>query len=130
MRNFHFVILATTLAFAGFASNAALAQDNDQGYNQGSMSGYNPNCGAWVNGIWVPNEACPNDPHFGRRDVVTGTITSVSGHLVTIERTAGSVVIDDRPALNRRTSGRVAVGREIVAHGFWRDGTFFATAID
>jgi hypothetical protein len=39
-------------------------------------------------------------------------------------------VINDQPALNRQSSGRVAVGRQIVAYGYWRDGNFYATAME
>jgi hypothetical protein len=86
-------------------------------------------CGSWVNDVWVPNGNCPPDSSDFRHDTVTGTITSVSGHLVTVQQTDKSLVIDDQPALDNKQSGKVAVGRMIVAYGFWRQGNFFATAI-
>jgi hypothetical protein len=61
--------------------------------------------------------------------VVAGTIISVKGHLVTVQQTNRSVVIDDSAALSNQSSGRVAVGRQIVAHGYWQAGNFYATAI-
>ena len=61
--------------------------------------------------------------------VVAGTITIVKGHLVTLQQTNGTVVIDDSAALSDQSTGRVAVGRQIVAHGYWRAGNFYATAI-
>jgi hypothetical protein len=48
---------------------------------------------------------------------------------VTLQQTNRSVVIDDSAALNNESSGRVAVGRQIVAHGYWRGDNFYATAI-
>jgi hypothetical protein len=89
-----------------------------------------PVCGVWVNGVWQPNGRCPGyavGPHRAR---VEGTITAVRGHLVTLQQTNSAIVIDDQPALNREMSGRVAVGREIIAFGYWRDGNFFATAME
>lgn len=61
--------------------------------------------------------------------MVTGTIVSVKGHLVTLQQTTKQVVIDDSAALNDQTTGRVAVGRQIVAHGYWQGENFYATAI-
>jgi hypothetical protein len=60
---------------------------------------------------------------------VSGTVTAVKGHLVTLQQTTKSLVINDQPALDQRTTGRVAVGRQVVAVGFWRNGTFYATLL-
>jgi hypothetical protein len=60
--------------------------------------------------------------------VIAGTITAVNGNLVTIQRTTGTVVVNDQPALNNQSTGNVAVGRQVVATGYWRDGTFYATS--
>jgi hypothetical protein len=60
--------------------------------------------------------------------VISGTITAVSGHLVTISRSNGNIVVNDQPALNNQTTGNVAVGRQVVAQGYWRDGTFYVTS--
>jgi hypothetical protein len=79
-----------------------------------------PVCGSWESGTWIPSGACgPND----YRSHVTGTITAVKGHLVTIQQSTKEIVINDQPALDQRTSGKVAVGRQVVAVGFWRNGT-------
>ncbi|HUA09431.1 MAG TPA: hypothetical protein VMA98_09165 [Candidatus Acidoferrales bacterium] len=64
-----------------------------------------------------------------QRARIHGTITFVRGHLVTLQLADRTIVINDQPALDRRTSGRVAVGRQIIAYGFWRDGNFYATQI-
>lgn len=86
------------------------------------------NCGVWQGDTWVPNPTgtCPTDI---RHERVAGTITAVKGHLVTVQLTDRSVVIDDSLALNAQTTGRVAVGRQIIAHGYWASGTFYATIL-
>jgi hypothetical protein len=53
----------------------------------------------------------------------------VAGHLVTIQQTDKSVVINDQPALNNKLTGKVAVGRQVVAHGYWDGATFYATLL-
>ncbi len=63
------------------------------------------------------------------RGAVRGTVTAVDGHLVTVRGTDNSIVINDQPALSRKMTGNVAVGRDIVASGYWRGGTFYATTI-
>jgi hypothetical protein len=89
-----------------------------------------PVCGVWINGGWQSNGHCPGYTTGPRRARVAGTITIVRGHLVTVQLADRDIVINDQPALNRRTSGRVAVGRQIVAFGYWRDGNFYATAME
>ncbi len=116
---------------------------------------HNAYCGAWVSGTWTPNGNCVTETTTAANTTttavaaapirpgvmtktrataaagmaperVTGTITAVNGHLVTIQRAAHTLVIDDRPALDKQTTGRVAVGRVVTAHGYWQGGTFFA----
>jgi len=97
--------------------------DNGQPYGD-------PACGVWANGVWQPNGRCPGYVVGTRRARVAGTITAVKGHLVTVQQATQTIVINDQPALNRQTSGRVAVGRQIVAYGYWRGRSFFATAME
>jgi hypothetical protein len=86
-------------------------------------------CGGWVNDDWVPNGKCvPENPEI-KHATVSGTITSVKGHLVTVQQATQEVVINDKPALDAKQSGKVAVGRIIVAYGFWQGQNFYATAI-
>jgi hypothetical protein len=85
-----------------------------------------PICGSWETGTWVPTGACGANDY---RSHVSGTVTAVKGHLVTLQQTTKSLVINDQPALDQRTTGRVAVGRQVVAVGFWRNGTFYATLL-
>lgn len=95
--------------------------------NPGMPPYVDTNCGSWNGDVWTANGNCPNVNY--RHQVVAGTITSVKGHLVTLQQTTGTVVIDDSAALNNQSSGRVAVGRQIVAHGYWNGNNFYATAI-
>jgi hypothetical protein len=87
------------------------------------------NCGSWVNDVWVPNANCATYVTIVRHDSLAGTITAVKGHLVTIQQTTRTLVINDQPALDRQRTGKVAVGRQVVAYGYWMGGTFYATAI-
>jgi hypothetical protein len=84
-------------------------------------------CGSWQGDTWVPNGNCPSASYQHAR--IAGTIIGVKGHLVTIQQTDKAVVIDDTAALNNQLTGRVAVGRRIVAHGYWQSGNFYATII-
>ena len=84
-------------------------------------------CGTWQGDTWTPNGTCTGDEKRHAR--VEGTITIVKGHLVTVQQSTGTVVIDDTPALNNQFTGKVAVGRRIVAHGYWDANNFYATII-
>ncbi|HEY8313007.1 MAG TPA: DUF5666 domain-containing protein [Candidatus Baltobacteraceae bacterium] len=72
--------------------------------------------------------AVPASAQTAQPRAISGTITAVSGHLVTVQRSTGSIVIDDQPALDNKSTGNVAVGRQVVAVGAWRDGTFYASS--
>ncbi len=109
---------------------------------------HSPYCGSWQNGVFTPNGNCieettvttttttnaapamaPERP--GRMlQRLRGTITGVSGHMVTLQQSTQTLVINDSPALGRMDSGRVAVRRQITAHGSGEDGTFFATRFE
>src|SRR5215469_17243668 len=73
------------------------------------------NCGVWQGDQWIPNGNCTPDTH--RHERLAGTITAVKGHLVSVQQTDKTLVIDDSLALKNELTGRVAVGRQIVAHG-------------
>lgn len=72
--------------------------------------------------------ALPANAQTDQPRVISGTITAVNGHLVTIQRSQGSIVVNDTPALNNQTTGNVAVGRQVVALGHWQDGVFYASS--
>jgi hypothetical protein len=84
-------------------------------------------CGTWQGDTWTPSGTCAGD--VKRHAVVAGTITIVKGHLVTVQQSTGTVVVDDTPALSNQFTGKVAVGRRIVAHGYWDGNNFYATII-
>jgi len=84
-------------------------------------------CGTWQGDSWTPNGSCTGN--VKRHARMEGTITIVKGHLVTIQQSTGAIVIDDTPALNNGFTGKVAVGRRIVAHGYWDGNNFYATMI-
>ncbi|MGA8532477.1 MAG: hypothetical protein WB615_00050 [Candidatus Tumulicola sp.] len=84
-------------------------------------------CGTWQGDTWTPNGTCTGE--VKKHAKVEGTITIVKGHLVTVQQSTGTVVIDDTPALNNQFTGKVAVGRRIVAHGYWDGNNFYATII-
>ena len=123
--------LILALATVLFSVTAALAQQPPPSPAPPPPSGtyIDQNCGAWVNDVWVANANCPQFVTIVRHDSLAGTITKVQGHLVTLQQTNRTLVVNDQPALDRQQTGKVAVGRQVVAYGFWRDGTFYATAI-
>lgn len=89
--------------------------------------------GYWRDGTFYATSISDADvfDRTGRlRGVVRGTITNVSGHLLTLSNGTNTLVINDQAALNRKLSGNVATGRSIAAVGFWRGGTFYATTIE
>jgi hypothetical protein len=101
---------------------------------------HNQYCGSWQNGIFTPNGNCVEDTQVTTTTTTTtpmakesrmhtrvrGTIIAVRGHLVTIQDSTQTLVINDSPALANESTGRVAVGRQVTAHGYWEDGTFYA----
>ena len=87
-------------------------------------------CGAWQGDTWVPSGKCAEEVvTLHKHERVAGTITIVKGHLVTVQQASRTVVIDDTQALQNQLTGRVAVGRSIVAHGYWSGDNFYATLI-
>lgn len=98
-------------------------------YGQNGQYGrYNNNCGGQNNS----NAA------------ISGQIVAVNQNMVTIQTNNGgynnggygrngygqSITIDDQPALDNQTSGRVSVGRYVTAYGYWQNGTFYATRMN
>jgi hypothetical protein len=113
-----FVILA---AVTGVVASASIANAQEP------PPYVDTNCGTWQGDTWVPNGNCANAAY--RHERVAGTIIVVKGHLVTVQQAARQVVIDDSLALNNQLTGRVAVGRRIIAHGYWEGSNFYATLI-
>lgn len=111
--------------------------DNDRDdrgqYNQqyGQYGRYNNNCGG----------------QYNSNAAISGQIVAVNQNMVTIQTNNGgynsggyggysrngygqTITIDDQPALDNQTSGRVSVGRYVTAYGYWQNGTFYATRMN
>jgi hypothetical protein len=141
------VLGLSALLVGTLAGSPAGAQSVD------SVGPHNAYCGAWASGAWTPNGNCVEetttttvttsaaDQPAPRAIVdtvaasrvpqrVSGTIIAVRGHLVTLQQATHDLIVNDQPALNRDETGRVAVGRVVTAHGYWQDGTFYASRFD
>jgi hypothetical protein len=136
MKKFNWILLSAAFGAAtvlGYGSISASAQPMPQGAAAADPQpapdlkpDMQTNCGTWQSGTWVPSGACAANDY---RSHVAGTITAVKGHLVTLQQSEQTFVINDQPALDRRTTGRIAVGRQVNAAGYWRNGTFYATSV-
>jgi hypothetical protein len=125
----YFVTILSLAAFCGLAVGVANAQATTTTQTTTTQTTYSDTtCGTWNADTWVPSGTC-GDPTLHQHERIAGTITFVKGHLVTVQQTTRSVVIDDTPALSNKLTGKVAVGRQIVAHGYWANGTFYATLL-
>jgi len=118
----------TTVAALAALGTLANAQEPPGAPAAQAASPYvDSDCGAWQGDSWVPNGKCTSAVYKHTR--VEVTIVSVKGHLVSLQQTSGQIVVDDTIALRDQNSGRVAVGRRVVAHGYWQDNNFYATAL-
>jgi hypothetical protein len=150
----------TSAVGAGALLAASLFGANAGAQTMDTVGPHSAYCGSWSSGAWTPNGNCVDETtttttvttqrtgamsdaapmdrdqmaDTGRpgREMqrVSGTITAVRGHLVTLQRSDNDLVIDDQPALDSESTGRVAVGRVVTAHGYWQDGTFYANRFD
>ena len=50
--------------------------------------------------------------------------------MVTLRHGDNVLIVNDSRALSREDTGKVATGRDIVAHGYWEDGTFYANRFE
>ena len=146
-KSFAVAVGAGAMFVASLISGPVGAQTTQTTTQSGDIVGpHNPYCGAWVNGAFQANGNCvtetittttnsqpvamtgsaPAPMRYGER--VSGQITNVSGHLVTLQHGNNTLIVDDSRALNREDTGHVAQGRDIVAHGYWEDGTFYASS--
>jgi hypothetical protein len=120
---------------------------------------HNPYCGAWVDGAFQPNGSCVTEttttttttsqqpaaatvpgaatgavviaaPNGRVAERISGKIIAVNGHMVTLQHGDRTLIVNDSRALSREDTGRVATGRDIIAHGYWEDGTFFANRFE
>lgn len=65
----------------------------------------------------------------GTQAEVGGIIEGVNGTILMVSQSDHVVWVNDAPAMNGQSTGKIEVGRFIHAHGHWRNGTFVATAI-
>lgn len=116
---------------------------------------HNPYCGAWVNDTWTPNGNCVTEttttttttrpapapanattvvvaqPANGRiAERISGKIIGVNGNMVTLQHGDRTLIVDDSRALDLKDTGHVATGRDVIAHGYWQDGTFYARSFE
>jgi hypothetical protein len=116
---------------------------------------YNPYCGAWVDGVFTPSGNCVTEttvttttqpaatsmtgssmtgPAVAVPDRVServsGKIIIVNKNMITLQHGDHTLIVNDSRALSRDDTGHVATGRDVVAHGYWEDGTFYANRFD
>lgn len=149
------MLLSTLLAGAAVAQTTSQTTRTTKTVESGAMDTvgpHNPYCGAWVADTWTPNGNCVTEttttttttqaapptstqvvavPVSGRvAEHITGKITAVNGHMITMEQGDHTLIVDDSRALSREDTGKVATGRAVVAHGYWEDGVFYANRFD
>jgi hypothetical protein len=61
---------------------------------------------------------------------VSGKIVIVNKNMITLQHGDRTLIVDDSRALNPADTGHVATGRDVVANGYWEDGTFYANRFD
>jgi len=100
------------------------------GYNNGQYpSQYNGPYGQNNGQNGQYNGQCNTNNGQGN-SVIRGTITSVSGNQVTLLEGFGqAVTINDQPALDNQSTGRVVIGRYVTAYGYYQNGIFYATSM-
>lgn len=115
---------------------------------------HNPYCGAWAGGAFQANGNCMTDttttttttqpamatttrtamaaaaPNGRIAERVSGKITYVDKHMITLQHGERTLIVNDSRAISRGDTGHVATGRDVVAHGYWEDGTFYASRFD
>jgi hypothetical protein len=112
---------------------------------------YNPYCGAWANGVFNPSGNCVTETSTTTTTTepatttmtgpaiavpnriserVSGKIIIVNKNRITLQHGDHTLIVNDSRALSRDDTGHVATGRDVVVHGYWEDGTFYATRFD
>jgi hypothetical protein len=137
---------------AGAQSTQTTQTTNTTTTQTGDVVGrHNPYCGAWVGGAFQANGNCVTETtttktttpatavmaapavvaapkRFSER--VSGKITMVNKNMITLQHGDRTLVVNDSRALNLSDTGHVATGRDVVAHGYWEDGTFYARSFE
>ncbi len=159
-KSFALAVGASAMLITGLSVLPALAQSTATTQttqttttNTGDIVGpHNPYCGAWVGGVFQSNGNCVTETTTTTTSTqpaamamqgaavvavpnrvnerVSGKITEVNGHMVTLRHGDNVLIVNDSRALSREDTGKVATGRDIVAHGYWEDGTFYANRFE
>jgi hypothetical protein len=147
------IFVACLVAGPAGAQNTQTTQTTQTTSTQsGDVVGqHNPYCGAWVNGAFQTNGNCVTETmttttttqppmaamsgpavampnRVGER--VSGKIVIVNKNMITLQHGDRTLIVDDSRALNLADTGHVATGRDVVAHGYWEDGTFYARSFE
>lgn len=108
-------------------SNNGGYQTPGRGYNRDDRSRYDRN---QSNNGQYPTYG-PNGGSNCANAEVQGVIVGVNGSELIVQEASGrGVRVDDRPALDNRTSGHVYLGRSVRALGYWQNGIFYATQMN
>jgi hypothetical protein len=112
---------------------------------------YNPYCGAWADGAFKPSGNCVTETSTTTTSThpatttmtgpavavpnrvserVSGKIVIVNKNMITLQHGNRTLIVNDSRALSRDDTGHVATGRDVVAHGYWEDGTFYANRFE
>lgn len=114
------------------------------------MSSANPYCGAWADGTFQANGNCVTETTTTTTTTpattamagpavaapnrvserVSGKIIIVNKNMITLQHGKSTLIVDDSRALNLADTGHVATGRDVIAHGYWEDGTFYARSFE
>lgn len=94
--------------------------NGNRGYRDGD--GDRDDNGQYNNGYY--NNGQYNNGQYNNGQYNNGRWNNGSGY------NGRQITINDQPALNNQTTGRVNVGRFVRAAGYWRNGTFFATSMN
>lgn len=128
-------LLAVTMLAAPVVAQAASGLGPDSPY-----------CGAWVGSVWKPNGNCTvpaasrttnttiaaetssattNGTPNSVQQRVHGMIVGWSDNMLTLQRGKLQLTVNDQPAIDHHATGRIEMGRKVIAEGYWKDGTFF-----
>jgi hypothetical protein len=154
-KSFAIAVGASAMLLSSLLAGAAIAQttttQTTKTVETGTMDTvgpHNPYCGAWTDGAWTPNGNCvtetttttttqSNAPSTqvvavpGRvAERISGQITAVNKNMITLQHGDRTLIVNDSRALNREDTGHVATGRQVVAHGYWEDGVFYASSFE
>ena len=150
--------IASAMLLSSLLAGPALAQTVTTQTTKTVQSGtmdtvgpHNPYCGAWVNDTWTANGNCMTETTTTTTTTqappettmavavaapariperISGKITGVNANMVTLQHGDRTMQVDDSRALDLQDTGKVATGRDVIAHGYWEGGVFYANRFD